>query len=110
MTSNLGIYILMALGVLAVLDIVAIYKSSASSHDNKYFVGWLIVLAILVTCVVIGMTGCGPRKVVIYPVKGCEYWPNKYHYGTTFYREGAPTVMLQPYVKQCYPDKKKAQQ
>lgn len=53
---NLGLYVLMALGVLAFLDILVIVRGRADKRVNwLYFVSWLIVLLVFIACIIMGM-------------------------------------------------------
>lgn len=107
-----GLCVLGMLGVLAALDIWLMYRGR--EFTNRYFFGWMIVLGILLTFLAIGLSGCASKHhddvrkpLIIYPVKGCDYWPNIWHYGNTFYREGPVLEAMVPYVARCYPDKRK---
>lgn len=67
----------------------------------------LIDLLLIVTSLALLFIGCGPKHYTIYPIKGCDYWPSKYHYGQSFYVAGPPRLEMQPFIKQCFPDKRK---
>ena len=46
-----------------------------------------------------------PRRIIIYPIKGCDYWADGYGVSSrVIYRPGPPPVFLNPYIKRCYPD------
>lgn len=50
------------------------------------------------------VVGCGPQRIIIYPIKGCDYFKNPYHTGPTFYLPGPPSLGMNPYIKRCYAD------
>lgn len=100
-TSTLGLYAFLGLAVLAMADITAIlFAGRHRTWGDR--IGW-VLLGIFLLIAAISLAGCGPRRIIVYPIKGCDYWVGPGH-DYTMYAKG-PHNMQWPYgVKRCYPD------
>lgn len=59
----------------------------------------LIDLLLIVVSLIVILAGCGPKRVRVYPIIGCDYWPTN---GRSFYVAGPTPTELQAFTKQCY--------
>lgn len=101
--TTLGAYTLFALCLLMALDMIALVKAAdVRLRDKLMWVGIGLIFAVLGVTII----GCGPRKIVIYPIKGCDYWSNGFH-TNAIYGAGPHNVEWPYGIKRCYPDTSK---